>query len=513
MEKELLNIISNLKSSGLSLNGKKGIEKESLRMDGDKLSKKPHSRALGSALCNNYITNDFSEAQLELITQPKGEISLLKESLRFIHHFVIQNIDDESLWPLSMPPSIKDVNDIPIAYFGESNLGKFKHIYRKGLSNRYGRLMQAISGIHFNYSLPEIFIEGNLINTESLSIIDKKSTIYFSGLRNLYRMNWLVLFLFGASPVIPEEFLSKKYKFKKLSEETYYLPYATSLRMSDLGYQNHNQSDIQISLNNLKEYTDELFMYISSYSESFSKFDINGKRKNQLNTNILQVEDEFYAPARPKSMNSSSLRSTLKLENTGVDYLELRSIDLNPFSRDGIDESELYLLEVLLLYCLIKDSPKILKTEQSIIQKNNHLVSIEGRRENIKLMSSEGDLIGLKDWALEILDDLMLIAELLDNDGNSYSASINSARKKILSNEETLAQKVIDSIHNEKSTVGEFGTFLGNKYKNYYSNIHPAQNDEWNILEKEASNSIDKQKILESESEISWNDYVDNYYK
>ena len=127
-------------------------------------------------------------------------------------------------------------------------------------------------------------------------------------------------------------------------------------------------------------------------------------------------------------------------------------------------------------------------------------------------MSSEGDLIGLKDWALEIFDDLMLIAELLDNDGNSYSASINSARKKILSNEETLAQKVIDSIHNEKSTVGEFGTFLGNKYKNYYSNIHPAQNDEWNTLEKEASNSIDKQKILESESEISWNDYVDNYY-
>ena len=122
------NLFSELK--GVIDSCKVGFEKESLRVINSRISQNIHPESLGSALCNNYITTDFSEAQTELVTPPfRDKIQGLK-FLEGIHHFVSCNIEDEILWPFSMPPLIDDEKDIPIANYGSSNLGLFKRRYR-----------------------------------------------------------------------------------------------------------------------------------------------------------------------------------------------------------------------------------------------------------------------------------------------------------------------------------------------------------------------------------------------
>ena len=233
--------------------GHLGFEKEGLRIFDSGISFAPHPKLLGSSLCNQFITTDFCEAQLELITPP---IENKHEALNFLddlHHFVICNIDNEILWPFSMPPKFSSSSDIKIADYGPSNVAMFKHTYRKGLSARYGREMQAISGLHYNYSLPDQVWDSSLIQKKFHDSEDKKSTAYFNMIRNCYRYNWLLLYLFGASPVINKNFIKKNQKeFSKVNQSTYYLPYATSLRMSDLGYRNSKRMNFHVSLNSFK---------------------------------------------------------------------------------------------------------------------------------------------------------------------------------------------------------------------------------------------------------------------
>ena len=308
-----------------------GFEKESLRIKDKKISQSDHPRNLGSALCNRFITIDFSEAQLELITPPiKGNTKSLS-MLDDIHHFVSQNIEEELLWPLSMPPKIASEEDIPIGNFGSSNEGMFKHIYRLGLANRYGKGMQAISGFHFNYSLPDQI--WNLLGTlDEIEMQSIRSKIYFNILKNIHRMNWLLIYLFGASPVIHKKLLKDRDKdFLKLDDEYFYLPYSTSLRMSEYGYSNIDRKKILISINTLKEYVSDLRLATQTLDEGYETFE---KNKNaQLNANILQIEAEYYAIARAKASQHKGSRMTSELINRGVEFIEIRSLDLNPFSR------------------------------------------------------------------------------------------------------------------------------------------------------------------------------------
>ena len=193
LENESIAIMDSLVTSMLesSEQGIVGFEKESMRVRSGKISQSRHPKRLGSSLYNKYITTDFSEAQLELITSPTDnkESSLLQ--LKDIHHFVSNNIGDEIIWPLSIPPAFNSEDEIPIAEYGESNLGIFKRIYRNGLSYRYGKSMQAISGLHYNYSFPDSFW-AILSDINQISQTDQKefrSALYFRVLRNLLRVN------------------------------------------------------------------------------------------------------------------------------------------------------------------------------------------------------------------------------------------------------------------------------------------------------------------------------------
>ena len=281
MIKESDNLITKVISHGVKkklTSGKIGLEKESLRIFQSKISSQPHHDSLGSALCNKWITTDFSEAQLEFITPAVSNKQVELDFLDNLHHFVTQNIGDEYLWPFSMPPFIQSDTEIPIASYGCSNLALFKMTYRNGLSHRYGRTMQAISGIHFNYSFPEHIWETLPFIQEKTDSKELRSKIYFRTLRNLHRFNWLILYLFGASPVATKNFFDiNQHDLQKLDKHSYYLPYATSLRMSDLGYQNINQSNLSISLNSIEEYTFDLKKATEKKCEDFH-------RKNTITT-------------------------------------------------------------------------------------------------------------------------------------------------------------------------------------------------------------------------------------
>src|SRR6478735_5247621 len=279
--------------------GRKGVEKESLRVTpkGD-LSRSPHPRALGSALTNDHITTDFSEALIELVTPAFTQSWELLQYLLDLHQFVYRHLDDELLWATSMPCAITGDDAIPLAQFGTSNVGKMKTIYRNGLGLRYGRMMQAISGVHFNYSFPARFWEAYAGLRESRDTGQQFiSASYFDLLRNYRRFGWIVLYLFGVSPVVCKSFLRGKdvSGLRELTPGTLYEPYATSLRMSDVGYRNRNQAGLSVSVNSLDEYVRDLSRAISTVHppyEALGVKDSHGEYQ-QLNANILQIENEY----------------------------------------------------------------------------------------------------------------------------------------------------------------------------------------------------------------------------
>ncbi|MGH8553809.1 MAG: glutamate--cysteine ligase, partial [Methylococcales bacterium] len=346
--------------------GLKGVEKECLRIGPDgKISQSPHPKALGSALTHAHITTDYSEALLEFITPPFPDARDTVSFLRDIHQFVYDNLADELMLVSSMPCAISGDASIPIATYGTSNIGMMKHIYRRGLDYRYGRAMQAIAGVHFNYSVPvDFWPMFQELEKNHAPARDFVAECYFAMIRNLQRRGWIILYLFGASPAICKSFLGDRktfqHDFEEFDRHTFFKPYATSLRMSDIGYKNSNQARLNISYNNLKDYIESLTRAIETPHPSHQKFGVrvDGEYR-QLNANILQIENEYYSSARPKQITQSGEKPTLALKRRGVRYVEVRSLDLDLYSDIGLGEERLLFLEALLLTCLLLDSPYV----------------------------------------------------------------------------------------------------------------------------------------------------------
>ncbi|MEP4300258.1 MAG: glutamate--cysteine ligase, partial [Paraglaciecola sp.] len=303
---------------------KHGVERETLRINPNGgLAQTPHQESLGAALTHEFITTDFSESLLEFITPPETSIDKTIGQLKDVHKFVMTNIGEERLWPMSMPCFIENQEAIPIANYGTSNVGKMKSLYRVGLKNRYGSMMQAISGVHFNFSLPDEFWEKWLADDSTIKADkDSISSAYFGLIRNYRRFCWVIPYLYGASPALCRSFIKGKetgLPFKTLGKGTYYLPYATSLRMSDLGYTNSAQSGLNICYNKVDSYIASLRAAINQPSENYEMF--AGKKDGkyqQLNSNVLQIENELYSPIRPKQPTRSLEKPTDALDERGV---------------------------------------------------------------------------------------------------------------------------------------------------------------------------------------------------
>ena len=487
--------------------GKIGIEKESFRFANSEISRSPHPKTLGSALCNKFITTDFSESLLEFVTDPFESNNNTLEFLENIHLFVLDKLKDELLWPFSIPPYIKSEADIGIAEYGSSNIAKLKMIYRNGLSNRYGRVMQGISGIHFNYSLDPEMIKIIIDRERSKNNKISKSDIYFRMIRNLTRFNWLIIYLFGASPAINRNFLGEnKSKYKKI-KDMFVMEHSTSLRMSDIGYYVADQQQLDISTKNLNRYLESLKKYTTLPNPKFNKIEENtNKYQSQISDAFLQIEDEYYSNIRPKSSLLSGERMTSKLGKTGVDYIELRTLDVNPFKKAGIGMDDLKFLEAFMLFSTFLDSPEMTFGEVKLCRENDLHVSINGRKQNLKLHNGEQRVL-LKEWGLEILNLMQPIFDLLSLD---YSL-IRKYKMRINDIDKTPSARLIKLIENHNGNYSDLAIKIASKHKDEYQQKTKKNNQIQALLSGEVERSFKEQKELESSSFESFNEYLSKY--
>lgn len=379
---------------------RRGIEKESLRTTPDgQLALTPHPRPLGSALTNPHITTDFSESQLELVTGAHTSAAQAVQELTRVHQFVYRALGREQMWVSSMPGDLPPDAGIPIGQYGSSNVGLAKRVYRIGLSNRYGPRMQTISGIHYNWSMP------GLSNDD-----------YFALIRNFRRQSFLLLWLFGASPATTAGFVDGlPHGLQPLGDQTMYLPHATSLRMGRLGYQSDAQGALAVSYNSLKGYAASLQEALTRPYPPYEALGVQDEAGGykQLSTSLLQIENEFYSTIRPKRVIRSGERPLHALRERGVEYVEVRCMDLNPFLPVGIDEATARFLDTFLLHCLLSDSPPDTPQEIAALARNQQSTAARGREPGLHL-ERDGQPVLLTDWAREIVDACLPIAEQLD---------------------------------------------------------------------------------------------------
>jgi glutamate--cysteine ligase len=419
---------------------RRGIEKESLRaMPGGGLARTPHPAALGSALTHPHITTDYSESQLELITgvhaAPESCIGELSE----IHQFVYRTLasqGDEMLWVGSMPCGLPPDENIPIGSYGSSNIARAKSVYRMGLGHRYGRRMQTISGIHYNWSMP------GLTNEDHFALI-----------RNFRRHSFLLLTLFGASPAVCDSFVAgREHPLQRLSEHTLYQPHATSLRMGRLGYQSDAQARLAVSYNNLERYAASLHEALTQPYPPYEAIGIKnlGGEYNQLATSLLQIENEFYGTIRPKRVIRAGERPLHALRERGVEYVEVRCMDLDPFEPVGIAPATLRFLDVFLLHCLTADSPPDTPEEIGALGRNQHRTAAFGREPGLKLERG-GREVALVDWGFELLDACAPIAAMLDgvDGGTEYTAALAAARAGLAAPETLPSARVLATMRSD----------------------------------------------------------------
>ena len=505
-EKKMEYIHSVIRDQKQSLrSGRKGIEREALRVDSDfRISKKGHEYYFGSALCNSYLTTDFSESLLEIVTPAYHELGSLINFLEDSHHYVSKTLKEERLWPTSMPPHFDDEDEISIARYGKSNLAKFKTTYRQGLSQRYGRSMQAIAGLHFNYSLSDEIWNFIDFSDSMYSKRDLKDELYFGALRNIQRMNWIILYLFGASPIMSRNFIRNNLNEFKMHLDALYLPYATSLRMSNFGYQNTSQSNIHVSLNNIHEYVNDLLELTRT-----KRIPTREKKKieEQLNNNILQIEDEYYATSRPKSESISDIRPLSKLKKFGVDYIELRSLDIDPWASSGIENNTMKFLEAFILSAILSPSPKLSKYDYQEIKNNDLLVATKGRKKGLNLKKSK-KIIDLESWGIEILESMDPYFEIMNVSQNEREVYYDQMRDPSLTKSGLFLSTILD----QGIELREFSAELSEDHHRKYLNILKDRNSSWAELENEKNISIDLQSKLERSSHESFQKYLKKYY-
>lgn len=508
----LLEKLDNAQALHLLTQIQRGIERECLRLDSNgTLAQTPHPKALGSALCHPYITTDFSESLLEFVTPVFTDINECLGFLKQLHQFTYQHIGDERMWMNSMPCILPGITNIPIAQYGDSNSGKMKHVYRVGLSNRYGSAMQTISGIHYNFSVSE-----NLLNTvfEKDLSRDDISNLYMGLVRNFHRYCWILLYLFGASPAVCKSFLreNNQHGLDLFDSVSFYGPHATSLRMSDLGYRNVAQSRIQIGLCNVDTYISGLR---DATEQSYPEYEeigvkIDGEYK-QLNTNLLQIENEYYTVIRPKQIIQSGEKPTTALRNKGIAYVEVRCLDINPDSAVGIGKEEIRFVDTFLLYCLLAESPAMTDSEKNEVPENRNRIVRFGRQPGLKLLSDKRE-IDCQQTMLDFLNQLTPVASLLDkaHQNKLYTQALAEQLEKASHPEATPSAQIIAEMHDDKESFFEYAQRKTIAHETELKQPLDASIQE--ALTQASADSIIVQQQREQNDRLDFDDYLQAYF-
>jgi glutamate--cysteine ligase len=495
----------------------RGIERESLRVRPDgTLASSAHPPELGSALTHLHITTDFSESQLELITGVQPDVAACLRELTEIHQFVYRHIDDDSLWSGSMPCRLPPDDDIPIGRYGTSNIGHLKTVYRAGLAHRYGRRMQTISGVHYNFSLPDdamSALQSATSGTQALSAF--RTERYFAAIRNFRRRSWLPLYLFGASPAVCTTFVDgRPHRLQRLSDDTLYLPHATSLRMGPLGYQSDAQSALAVSFNSLERYAASLHHALTEPYPPYVAIGVQADdgTYRQLATTLLQIENEFYGTIRPKRRIRRGERPLHALTDRGVEYIEVRSLDVEPFSPVGIDPLTMCFLDILLLHCLIADSPPDTPGEIAVIGQNQYSVAERGREPGLQLRRAGAD-IGLTEWGLDVLRDCAPIAAALDHatGGLHHRDALAVASERLHDPDRTPSARVLrEMCERHGNSYIDFALAYSLQHRSKMLAL-PFPEEMSTRLARMADESLNAQRKLEEADEVPFDVYRRQY--
>ena len=497
----------------------RGIEKEGLRATPSfDITQTNHPSALGHPLTHPSITTDYSEALLELITSVHPSRSGLLNELTEVHAFVQANIGDELLWPGSMPCRIDGNNSIRIAEYGNSNTGQLKTVYRRGLDVRYGRVMQSIAGLHYNFSLSDEFwlaLQQQQENKQTLK--DFKSDRFFSLIRNFRRHSWLLMYLFGASPALDKSFVGERSDHGLIPFDnfgTLYKPYACSLRMGDLGYHNNAQADLNICFNTLENFTNTLGHAIKTPYPAYEAIGLeqNGQRV-QLNTNILQIENEYYSSLRPKRTTKSGEKPTAALIDRGVEYIEVRCMDLNPMLPLGISASEVDFIDLLLVHSLLNPSSYIDDAGCEELEQNFSSVVNEGRKPGLTLRRN-GKNIPLADWGEALINEMKGIAEVLDkeNTDQRYHKTLETQARKLADISLTPSAQVLAKMQDKQQSWLAFAAEQAQQHRSTSENLSEQTRNLIHVRYKEqAAESFKQEQQRKAEDTMSFSDFLKSY--
>jgi glutamate--cysteine ligase len=505
------------KQEGLLGGGLIGLEKECLRVNPEgRIAQTPHPEAWGSALTHPCITTDYSEALAEFITPPLPDTRETLDFLRDVHSFVYSELGGELLWATSMPCVVAGEASIPIAHYGSSNRGMMKTVYRRGLGHRYGRAMQAIAGVHFNYSFADAFwpvfqeMEGDRGPRQ-----DFISARYFALIRNLQRLGWLVPYLFGASPAVCKSFLGgKPTPLETFNESTYYQPFATSLRMGNIGYRNREEGEtgVKADYDSLDTYVASLARAITTPCPAYEKFgvEVDG-RFEQLNANLLQIENEYYSTIRPKQIVDSFEKPIHALKQRGVRYVELRSVDVNAYEPAGIGEGQMRFLEAFLVFCLLHDSPVIDAVEREEIDQNQMEVAHRGRDPQLRLRRL-GGTVPLADWANEVLGAMSGVCEVLDaaTPDRAYSRALAESRDKVRDPTLTPSARMLAEMRANNEGFFAFALRMSQQHRDHF-HARPLPEERRRWFEEQARESLRQQRELEAADHEPFAAYLAQY--
>ena len=447
---------------------RRGIERESLRINADgSLSQQPHPAGLGAPLTHSSITTDFSEAQLELITGIHLSPEACYQELLDIHRFVIGGMGDELLWPASMPCGIGKEDSIPIAKYGRSHIARMKEIYRSGLAHRYGRVMQTISGIHYNFSLPDDIWEVLAYQDDSEANQSYRDEGYLRLTRNFRQHGWLLLMLFGASPMVCRSFLrNNEHNLQVFDETTRYLPDATSLRMGPLGYQSADQAAVYIDHNSLSGFYETLS---PALSDSYPRYQEIGVKQNghylQINDALLQIEAEFYGSIRIKRKTEPRERALLALLRRGIEYVEVRCVDIDPFDPVGISVETMRFLDIFLIHSLLSENT--VETEaHAQINLSNQLRTVHQGRDPNTVLQRDQSTRSIVAWADQLLQECEDIADMIDKvtGGTQFREVVSKQQDKLKDLSETPAARLQRKCEEEKRSFSGVGLELANQH-------------------------------------------------
>ncbi|MFT6917209.1 MAG: glutamate--cysteine ligase [Motiliproteus sp.] len=526
MSVQLQQLLDGLLSSGqleLLTKFQHGIEKEGLRIDArGRVAQTDHPRQLGAALTHPRITTDYSEALLEFITPVCPSVESALGYLEELHRYTYAHLGDETIWGGSMPCRIDDPHEVPIGRYGSSNNGKMKHVYRLGLETRYGRVMQSIAGIHYNFSLPsalwpllQSLMQEQEQGQPAIEAGLFQSQCYFALLRNFRRHGWLLNYLFGASPALSRSFVgTQAHRLETFDAQTLYGPYATSLRMSDLGYTNVAQASLNICYNTLDNYVHTLADAVATPYPAYAELGVTTAAGDyrQLNTNLLQIENEYYSDIRPKRVVQADEKPLQALRDRGVEYVEIRSQDINPLLPIGIDTDQARFIDCFLLHCLLTRSPEISDQECDWLKLNHAAVVELGRKPGLQLITADGER-SLQDWGGQLLDEVMQVATLIDlaQGDSAHSQAVQLQRAKLLDVELTPSAQVLARMRERGQGHDDFVLAQSRQHQEQLMAV-PVDTAQLQALDLMVQQSLAEQQAQERAPQQNFEEFLAQYF-